>query len=571
MGLIRLFILLYLSVSALSYSQYIVVVNEPIDTMAINATAQAQSGGQNTSPVIPGIIQSNLFFERTSSYAIQTQGTSRQSSLITDNWGYVVRIDESKEAEFLNGIKQLSSFVHVQPNYTYHAAALTSANLNQDQFELMGFDADVYDIASGNGVVVAVIDSGIDVNTTSSDATPSANSYHPAFTSSGKIVHPYDTVNVSITTQQGALDNEDYEGVDPNPDDNYSGHGTHVAGIIAANGSQMVGAAFGANIMPIRAMYAYQAADGNRVVGTTESIVKGINYAVSNNAHVINMSFGASNMSGDLMLRIAVNNAYNAGVVVVAAAGNDHQDIDDNHFAPAYYSSSLAVSSVSKDGAFSSFSNFGDSIDVAAVGQDVYSSILMYGAQSNGYNNSGYGTISGTSMAAPYVSALAALLKGYNKSLTAFEIYQLIRNSASRDSSSKSYQTGYGIINARRALFMAGATALHSSDDPIILGSTGVHSEVLCYPNPFDLRESNKTTCEYFLNETAASIDIRIYSRRGTLVYYDTGSGDRPVEWNGRDRSGDIVPNGVYQLILTVQSTSTSEKIVSKHLITVYQ
>jgi thermitase len=173
--------------------------------------------------------------------------------------------------------------------------------------------------------------------------------------------------------------------------DDVYGHGTHVAGIAAAitdNGIGVAGLGYSATIMDVKVL------DDNGM-GAYSWIVSGITWAADNGADIINMSLGGSFASS--AMEDAVNYAWSKGVVVVAAAGNNG---DSTPMYPAYYTNCIAVAATDASDALASFSNFGDWVDVAAPGVSIYSTL----------KDNGYGYMSGTSMASPYVAGLAALV-----------------------------------------------------------------------------------------------------------------------------------------------------------------
>jgi thermitase len=181
------------------------------------------------------------------------------------------------------------------------------------------------------------------------------------------------------------------------PSDGY-GHGTHVAGIIAAagnNGTGVVGMAQRAWIRPVKVL-------DDSGEGTTATVVQGI-YWAADHAHILNMSFGAGAPSG--MEQDAIDYAYRKGRVLVAAGGN-HDDrcplvgtcYRNAPSYPAAYSGVVGVAAVDPSWKPASFSNYGSWVDVAAPGVNVVSTIP-----------GGYEYMSGTSMATPYVSAEAVL------------------------------------------------------------------------------------------------------------------------------------------------------------------
>ena len=254
---------------------------------------------------------------------------------------------------------------------------------------------------TGQGVVVAVVDTGVQFS------HPDLNSQ--IYINAGEIGG-----NGIDDDHNGYVD--DTSGWDFYSNDNYAddgnGHGTHVAGIIAAaaNGFGATGVAPGAKIMPIRVL----GADGS---GSTNSVAAGIRYAVDNGADIINLSLGGPLSS---VIQTAIQYAQQRNVLVVSAAGNESASLPTY---PARLSASLSnvisVGAYSLAGAIASFSNdVGTSaaVQVDAPGVSIYSTYL----------NGQYARLSGTSMAAPQVAGLAALALSANPSLTAAQLRTLI-------------------------------------------------------------------------------------------------------------------------------------------------
>jgi thermitase len=176
----------------------------------------------------------------------------------------------------------------------------------------------------------------------------------------------------------------------PTTDDIY-GHGTHVAGIIAAaanNSVGIAGLAYNCRLMNVKVADDYG-------IFHSSVVAKGIRWAVEHGAEVINISLFSTEPSRDL--EEAINYAWSEGVVVVAAAGNC---IGTKIPYPAYYSNCLAVAATDSNDCVASWSSQGDWVDVAAPGVDIYSTLP----------GNRYGSKSGTSMAAAHVSGLAGLL-----------------------------------------------------------------------------------------------------------------------------------------------------------------
>jgi thermitase len=173
--------------------------------------------------------------------------------------------------------------------------------------------------------------------------------------------------------------------------DDIYGHGTHVAGIAAAvtnNGIGVAGLGYSATIMNVKVL-------GDDGRGYWSGVAQGIIWAADNGAEIINMSLGGS--SGSSVVESAINYAWNKGVLVVVAAGNDGSSAPCY---PAYYTSCMAVAATDSIDRLAPWSNRGDWVDVAAPGISIYSTL----------KNGDYGYKSGTSMASPHVAGLAALV-----------------------------------------------------------------------------------------------------------------------------------------------------------------
>ncbi|MCD1260110.1 peptidase S8 [Paenibacillus athensensis] len=221
----------------------------------------------------------------------------------------------------------------------------------------------------------------------------------------------------------------DFVGGDDAPEDS-NGHGTHVAGIAAAatnNALGVSGMAPLATIMPVRVLDA----SGS---GTLEQVAQGVVYAAQQGAQVINLSLGAPATS--TTLRNAVRFAWSQGAVLVAAAGNEGSSAPSY---PANYDEVIAVASTNAQDVKSVFSNFGPWVDVAAPGEAIFSTYL----------GSSYAYLSGTSMAAPLVSGLAALLAAQGR--TNAQIRSAILGSADPILGTGTYWR-YGRVNAERAV-----------------------------------------------------------------------------------------------------------------------
>jgi subtilisin len=271
----------------------------------------------------------------------------------------------------------------------------------------------------GEGVKVAIIDTGIDY-------------YHPDLNDNFGTLLGYDFVNG---------DNEPM-------DDN--GHGTHCAGIVAAedNGEGVVGVA------PDAELYAVKVLDSSGS-GYVADVIAGIQWAITNDMQVISMSLGAD--VGSASLEAACDSAYASGKVVVAAAGNDYTrrgrwEEPDTVDYPAKYDSVIAVGATDQADERASFSSTGPAVELAAPGVSIYSTVL-----------GGYGTKSGTSMACPHVAGTAALViaSGISDSNENGNVNDEVRTRlqiTADDLGSMGLDTwyGYGLVDADEAALPAG-------------------------------------------------------------------------------------------------------------------
>jgi subtilisin family serine protease len=260
---------------------------------------------------------------------------------------------------------------------------------------------------TGEGVVVAIVDTGVDLD-------------HPDLVNQIWVNRNEIAGNGIDDDGNGYVDDVsgwDFVGNDNNPNDG-NGHGTHVAGIVAAeaNGFGATGVAPGATIMPIRAL-------DNNGYGSQTSIASGIRYAAQNGADIINLSLGGAYST---VIQSAIEFARSLDVLVVVASGNEYASTPSY---PARFSASMtnviSVGAHNSSGGIASFSNdVGGSgaVQVDGPGVSIYST----------WTNGGYARLDGTSMAAPHVAGLAALALSANRSLSASHLRAAIVNGANR-------------------------------------------------------------------------------------------------------------------------------------------
>ncbi|MGI9861713.1 S8 family peptidase [Moorella naiadis] len=208
-----------------------------------------------------------------------------------------------------------------------------------------------------------------------------------------------------------------------------SGHGTHVAGTIAAlnNDFGVVGVAPQAEIYGVKIFNRM----GN---GYISDIVAGLDWALQNKMQVVNMSFGTTRPSK--ALEEAVGKCVQAGMVLVAAAGNEGQD--NSVMYPARYPGVIAVSAIDQQDNLASFSSRGPEVTVAAPGVDILST----------YPGGKYRTMSGTSMACPHATGVAALILAQDGRLSGRQVGRIIYRTATKLPNLSPGEQGGGLVNA---------------------------------------------------------------------------------------------------------------------------
>ncbi len=298
-----------------------------------------------------------------------------------------------------------------------------------------------WDLATGSGVVVAVVDTGIDFTHPDIAANIWTNAKEDAGNGvdedrNGYVddVHGWNFIGASFLNPT-----QDNNPVDRN------GHGTHISGTIAALGGNrigVVGVAFNAQVMPLKAMDD----DG---YGTDSSLAAAIRYAADNGADVINNSWGGPGFSS--AIDEALRYAYGLGVVIVSSAGNSSADVCGCY--PASSPCTITVSAYDNRDHRACFSNFGSKIDVAAPGVDILS-LLAANTHPGSPVGAQYALLSGTSAAAPHVAGLAALILSANPGYTQEQVRQAIRLGAVNVDGLPipDFLSGYGCIDAFRSL-----------------------------------------------------------------------------------------------------------------------
>jgi len=345
--------------------------------------------------------------------------------------------DSDSAARALRDLRANPAVRNVEPNATRHLAWTPSEQYIDEQawwLEQIGAPA-AWNMATGDErVIVAVIDSG--VSPTQQDLV-------------GRLVPGYNAID-------GSSDSADI-----------NGHGTHVAGIIAAQPNDVgtVGVAMDVRIMPIRVLDEF----GNIDVADE---IEAIDWAVANGADVINLSFG----SDDYVQaeRDAIVRATGAGVVVIASAGNVASDVSY----PAHYDEVISVGSVGQGGQPSSFTSQVTRVDLAAPGESIFSAgwDSFYGDYWDARFYSDASSVSGTSFSTAMVSGAAALLRSVSPDAPVEVVRGLLTGSAiPTEGVESSAGMGAGQLNiegaVRQALFGEVDGTWRRTDGPVIDGS----------------------------------------------------------------------------------------------------
>ena len=332
---------------------------------------------------------------------------------------------------------------YVEPNYVFKASRIPNDRAFGEQWGLRNLGhfggktgADIgaaaaWDAATGSGTTVAVVDTGVYYK-------------HPDLIGNAW-TNAADPVNGLDDDGDGFDDDvygADFIGNDSNPDDD-GGHGTHVAGIIGAQGNNAIGIAgvnWDVNVMALKFL------DENGE-GNTADAANAIDYAVAHGARVINASWGGPAFS--MALYGAVKRAGERGALIVAAAGNEGVNADAKPDYPAAFDlpNVVSVAATDRSDRLLDFSNYGSkSVDLAAPGDDVYSTVPIVS------DPSGYASFSGTSMAAPFVSGAAALYLARFPQASSDQVKAALMQSADRLPTLSGKTVSGGRLNVARAL-----------------------------------------------------------------------------------------------------------------------
>lgn len=370
--------------------------------------------------------------------ALQTEGAELKRNLLLPGFS-LIRIPPGMEDTVAARLRANPLVGAVERNTVNRIALAPNDQYYNLQWNFPQVQApQAWDVSTGAGVVVAVVDTGV------------------AYEDYDVFKKAPDLAGTAFAPGWDVVHNDSH----PNDD---NGHGTHVAGTIAQttnNGLGVAGLAFGATIMPVKVFDSSGSA-------TDADLLDGFTWATDHGAQVINFSGGGTHTTTK---QAAVNYALSHGVIVVAAAGNDNQPA---LLCPACYPGVIAVGATNYAENRAYYSNYGlgrsgHNLDLVAPGGDVTADLnsdgyadgilqqtfeFACGNTSPNYTSFVYCFFQGTSMATPHVAAAAALLKSANPSLTAQQVGDCLRNTAlDRGTPGYDLTYGYGLIQVRGAL-----------------------------------------------------------------------------------------------------------------------
>lgn len=403
----------------------------------------------------------------------------------------VLKVPKGQVKKMVKEYSKNPNVIYAEPNY--YASAFVEPNdtyyeyqWNMRSEEEGGVGAEeAWTTSTGKGVIVAILDSGI------------------AYENYKKFSKAPDLANTNFVDGYDFINNDSHAN-----DDN--SHGTHVAGTVAQstnNGMGVAGVAYEATLMPVKVL----SKSGS---GSYSAIADGIYFAADNGAQVINMSLGGPYPAS--ILEDALKYAYDSGVTIVAASGND--GTSQISYPAAYDDYVIAVGATRFDRTRSYYSNYGSKLDIMAPGGDTgvdqngdgyIDGILQNTLNPNSQNVSdfGYWFFQGTSMASPHVAGVAALVIANGNATTPDQVRAALEETAiDLGASGWDNVYGHGLVNAPAAL--AWSSGPVSNTAPIAEGQTVVTDEDVAVDIVLSGNDAENDPLEY---------TVLLYPSNGTL------------------------------------------------------
>ncbi len=412
-------------------------------------------------------------------------------------FGFIKSLSAKIPVEAIDGLLRNPHVVYVEPNIELHALQEQPLWGMDRIFGDESFIFPTWVTSTGDGVKVAILDTGIDTS------------------------HP----DLAGRVSQGV----DFTETGSSFDDN--GHGTHVSGTVAAiysNNSGVYGVA------PSASLYAVKVLDSTGS-GYLDWIIAGIEWAIANEIDVINMSLGTP--SDVQPLEDACNAAYKADILIVAAAGNSGNKPGNRDTVeyPGGYASVIAVAASDSNDLRVSFSSTGPDVELIAPGVSILSSIP----------GDGYAYYSGTSMASPHVAGVAALVLAARPTLTNAEVRLILQQTAENLGLKQEHQ-GYGLVRADLAVQAASETTPPASDTDPEPGTVTISSI------NYSLSRNAKHMYVSVQLEpvvVGASVSIEVYLNNGSSPYF---VGTITTDTSGVTKFTVVnAPSGTYSTVVT--------------------
>jgi serine protease len=453
-----------------------------------------------------------------------------------------------------------SNIEYVEPDRILHAMGTPNDPMYNQQWSLYDSTAGInapnaWSLASGAGVVVAVVDTGI----------------RPHADLVSNLLAGYDFVSTAQVSNDG--DGRDADPSDPgdavaadfcgtgSAAQNSIWHGTHVAGIIAAtanNATGVIGVANNAKILPVRVL--------GRCGGYTSDVADGIAWAAgaavlgvptnTRPAKVINLSLGGAGVC-DTTMQAAINKARSLSAVVIVAAGNEAMDASQS--TPASCSGIVSVAGVGISGSRAYYSNYGASVSLAAPGGDMSGAILStVDAGTDAPTGDSYNYYMGTSMAAPHVSGVAALMVSRNRTLTPDQTASMLKSTV-RPFPADCSGCGAGLVDAYGAVTAAaaapGSTPVVGDVEPnntraaaqviasvptIVNGTIKASSDLDYFKVTVAARSKVVST---LVPNTLANYGIWVYDASGNMLDYSL---------NGTGQSNEVIVSNTSSAAITI-------------------
>jgi serine protease len=521
--------------------------------MRLSATGLQMTAGDSAATVRPVLIR----IDETILPAM-TNGATPSAAATKDvlPLGIAGNAELERKWRTLRAIKQLGKqpwVRYAEPNYILQRSAVPNDQFYSSQWHYPLINLpQAWDITTGSSaVVVAVIDTGVLLA-------------HPDL--QGQLVNGYDFISDPVNARDG-------DGRDPNPNDagdiccgaSSSFHGTHVAGTIAAttsNATGVAGIAWNARIIPLRVCGLLGCAnnDINDAILYAARLPNGSGTLPVQRAAIINMSLGGPSFSQ--AQQDVITQARNQGVIVIAAAGNGAQQGNPISY-PAAYTGVVSVGAVGIDKTRAPYSTFNAFVDIAAPGGDMSRDLNGDGyadgvLSTRGDDSSGtvsfiYAFLQGTSMAAPHVAGVAALMKAVNPVLTPAQFDALLASgqlTQDLGAPGRDDEFGFGLVNAYAAVVAAQTTP------------TPVPAALVVTPNGLNFGTQGTNATLSLVNGGGGSLSVTSVSDDaswlaiGTASEPVTGLGTRTVAVN---RAGLVA--GTYTASITIVSTANTVTI----------